>query len=192
MDFYFTHKKKILIGIGIFICIVVIASILIVMFHSNKEDNSVKYATLELNDGKVSISMLDEVSNQINENSDNSYLIDVNLEEDDMFIYASSIQKLHDIDLYDEVKEDKDSYFQNKENVRNDSEIYESTINNNKAYEYNFVYFDKSYEKDFYCNVIWIEHNDFIYVFNFEISNYNLEKYTDIFSTIKNSITFND
>ena len=74
-----------------------------------------------------------------------------------------------------------------KENIREDSGIIQTTINNYKACEYNLVYYDKEYGKDFYCNVVWLETQNYIYVFNFEVVNNNADKYKDIFINIKNS-----
>ena len=65
--------------------------------------------------------------------------------------------------------------------------INEISINNNKAYEYSLVYSDKNYGKDFYCNVVWIETTNNIYILNFEVVNDNIDKYKDIFNNIKNS-----
>lgn len=65
--------------------------------------------------------------------------------------------------------------------------ILETKVNGNKAFEYNLVYYDSNYKKDFYCHVVWIETSNYIYVFNFEVKNENAEQYKDIFNNIKNS-----
>lgn len=65
--------------------------------------------------------------------------------------------------------------------------ITETNVNENKAFEYNLKYFDKEYNKDFYCHVVWIETEKYIYVFNFEVVEKNANKYKDIFINIKNS-----
>ncbi len=65
--------------------------------------------------------------------------------------------------------------------------ITKTKINGNNAYEYSLVYFDKNYNKDFYCHVVWVETSNYIYVLNFEVVNDNADRYKDIFINIKNS-----
>lgn len=67
--------------------------------------------------------------------------------------------------------------------------ILETNVNGNNAFEYNLFYFDKQYNKDFYCHVVWIETKNSIYFFNFEVEQENADKYKDIFINIKNSFT---
>ncbi len=65
--------------------------------------------------------------------------------------------------------------------------IVEININNNKAFEYSVIYYDKEYGKDFFCNVVWIETATNIYIINFEVVNDNADEYKDIFNNIKYS-----
>lgn len=65
--------------------------------------------------------------------------------------------------------------------------ILENKINDSKSFEYNLYYFDKEYNKDFYCHVVWIETKNYIYVLNFEVEKKNADKYKDVFINIKNS-----
>lgn len=65
--------------------------------------------------------------------------------------------------------------------------VLETKVNDNLAFEYNLIYFDKEYNKDFYCHVVWIETKNSIYVFNFEVIEKNADKYKEIFINIKNS-----
>ena len=104
-----------------------------------------------------------------------------------MFMYATVIPKTRELDLLEVATDDKTSYFKDKENIRNESGMVETTINNNKAIEYNLTYFDSQYKKDFYCHVVWIETTENLYILNFEVIESNIEKYKDLFINIKNS-----
>ena len=102
-------------------------------------------------------------------------------------IRISNVNKKNKLFLYTCNPNDKNNYLKDKENIREDSGIQLMTINNYKACKYSFIYFDSSYGKDFYCNTVWIETSNYIYILNFEIVSENITEYKDIFTNIKNS-----
>lgn len=176
------NKKYILIG-AISAIIVVILSGLIFFACRNTE----KYKDLESTDGKFKVSIPTSINYTINSKENNDFTIDLYSKQDEMYMYATTISKMRELDLLEVATDDKTEYFKDKENIREDSGIIQTTINNYKACEYNLVYYDKEYGKDFYCNVVWLETENNIYVFNFEVVNDNADKYKDIFTNIKNS-----
>lgn len=178
------NKKKVFIFLIIIILIILIVACFI-FFSSNKD--SLNYTTLKSSDGRFSINIPNSISYKINAKQNNDFTIDLYSNEDEMFLYATTIEKSRELDLYEVAKDDKENYLKDKENIRDDSGIYESTINNYKAFEYSLIYFDTSYGKDFYCNVIWIETSNYLYILNCEVVNNNSDKYKDIFTDIKNS-----
>lgn len=174
-------KNFIMILIGILLVIV----IGIIVYFSFKQP--VTYNILKSSDEKFSIDIPSNIEYKINPNEDNEFTINIYSVKDEMYIYASSLQKTRDLDLLDIVTDDKTSYVSSKENMHDESNINLINIKDYKAYDYNFRYFDSSYGKDFYSNVVWIETPNNLYVLNFEVISDNSDKYIDIFTTIKNS-----
>lgn len=175
-------KKYILIGaISTIIIIIVACIIFFVCTHTEG------YKTLESTDGKFKVSIPTSINYTINSKDNNDFTVDLYSKQDEMYMYATRIEKIRELDLLEVASDDKTEYFKAQENIRDDSGIIQTTINNYKACEYSLVYYDKEYGKDFYCNVVWVETDNNIYVFNFEVVNDNANKYKDIFINIKNS-----
>ncbi len=112
------NKKKVVIALAILILI--IALIIFCIFNSSNK-NPAEDVKLTSSDGKFSINLSSNISYKVNSKENNNYTIDLYSEEDEMFIYATSIEKLREIDLYEIVEGDKTSYLKDKENLRDDS-----------------------------------------------------------------------
>ena len=177
-------KKVIFIVIAI---IAIIAVCISIFMFNHKKDNTEKYATLTSTDNKFSIQIPNNIKYKVNSVPNNDFTIDLYSDTDEMFMYATTIEKARELDLYEVVNDDKTSYFKDKENIRDDTGITKTKINGFDAYEYSLVYYDANYTKDFYCHVVWIETSNNVYVFNFEVKNENSDKYKDIFINIQNS-----
>lgn len=177
------NRKYIYIGISIAIVAIVILLVCFFLFQ-NKQ---IKYVPLTASDGSFEVKFPSTVSYQSNAKENNEFVIDLYSNQDEMFFYATHISKSRQVDFHQIVTDDKENYLKDKENIREDSGIVSFELSNYKAYEYHFVYYDTSYGKDFYSNVIWIETEKNIYVLNFEVVNDNIEKYQNIFLNIKNS-----
>lgn len=176
------NKKHIFIGIGIIISFIVIIG-LIYFFIKSK----ITYTTLKSIDEKFSIELPSNIEYKTNLKEGNNFTIDLYSVKDEMYMYATSIEKTHELDLLEIVKDDKVSYTADKENIAEDTGISEINIKDYKAYEYSLKYYDKEYGKDFYSNIVWIETSNNIYILNFEVVSNNADKYKDIFVNIKNS-----
>jgi hypothetical protein len=176
--------KKVWIGIGIFIVVIIIVIGCIFYFSRNTE---VTYNTLTASDSSFQISFPSNISYRTNQAENNNFVIDLYSTKDEMFFYATKIEKLHDIDFYQVVEGDKENYLEDKENISEDSGIVSSDIPNCTSYEYSFIYSDTSYGKDFYSYVVWIETDSNLYVLNFEVITDNMDTFKDVFSQIKNS-----
>lgn len=178
------YKKIVLVVI---IVVAIISLCFSVFLINRNKKNTEEYTTLTSTDSKFSIQMPNSIKYKINSAPNNDFTIDLYSDVDEMFMYATTIEKKRELDLYEVVNDDKTSYFKDKENIRDDTGITETKINGFKAYEYSLVYYDAKYTKDFYCHVVWIETPDNIYVLNFEVKNENADKYKDIFTNIQNS-----
>lgn len=148
--------KKIVIAIAVLVIVVMIACaiFLVEKQHAEREHT---YTTITSQDNKFTINIPNTISYKINTNPNNDFTIDLYSEKDGMFMYATSIEKKREINLYEVATDDKISYFKDKENIREDTGIKETKVNGNKAYEYSLIYYDKEYDKDFFCHVVWIE-----------------------------------
>lgn len=167
------------------ICIFVVLIIVISIFFAfaNKK---ITYKTLTATDGSFQINF-PNIDYKTNTQENNEFVIDLYSTKEEMFFYATKITKSREIDLEKVANDDKEHYLKEKQNIREDSGIYSTSIKDYKTYEYHFVYTDSSYGKDFYCNVVWIETNNNLYILNFEVIDKNKERFQDIFTNIKNS-----
>lgn len=175
-------KKHILIGAIVTVVVIVVACVIFFVCTHTDE-----YKDLTSTDAKFKISLPTNINYTINSKENNDFTVDLYSKHDEMYMYATTIEKMRELDLLEVATDDKTQYFKDKENIRDDSGIIQTTVNNYKACEYSLVYYDKEYGKDFYCNVVWLETENNIYVINFEVVNDNANKYKDIFINIKNS-----
>ena len=177
-------KSYIIIPNIVFVLIIIGCAI-----YFSLSPEKVTYNTLSSVDNSFSIVLPSNVSYQINNTDNNHFILDLYSPEDEMFLYATKIPKQRELDLYQVVEDDKVSYLKEKQNIREESTIIPYTIGDYKSYEYKFIHYDSSYQKDFYSNIVWIETPKNLYILNFEVANDNKEKYLDIFNNIKNSFT---
>jgi hypothetical protein len=176
--------KKVCIGISILV-IIILAIIICIFYYSSKKE--ITYSPITASDESCQITFPSNISYKINQKDNNEFIIDLYSTNDEMFFYATKISKLHDIDFYQIVNDDKENYLKNKENIYDDSGIVSSNIPNYTSYEYSFIYSDTSYGKDFYSYVVWIETDNNLYVLNFEVIRDNMDAFKDVFYKIKNS-----
>ena len=178
-------NKKLIIAIS---CIVIVVLVLIgILIFYIKNINSNTYSTINSSDGTFAINFPNSISYKMNSEGNNEFGIDLYSKNDEMFFYASSIKKLHDIDLYTVAQNDKENYSKDKENIHDDSGLIKTAVKDYNAYRYNFIYTDASYGDDFYITVIWIETPEYLYILNLEVVSRNKEKYETIFENIINS-----
>lgn len=111
---------KLIIFITIVIVLVILGIFLIINFSSSNS-NSNKTTILTSTDKKYTIEIPKSIKYKVNTNPNNDFTIDLYSEEDEMFMYATTIEKSHDIDLRTIATDDKTMYFKDKENIREDS-----------------------------------------------------------------------
>lgn len=107
----------------------------------------------------------------------------------EMYVYATSIPKSHEVNLEELACEDKSLFLSSKEQVQDSSSVMKNTIKDYTVWEYFVLYFAPEYGKDFYSNVVWIETDTYIYVLNLEVVASNREAIQSYFSQIKDSFT---
>ena len=176
------NKKILIISVSVLLAIFLILGIIIFCFM--KKD-SIIYNKLKSNDEKFEIELPSSLEYTKNENT--SFSIDLYSANDEVYIYASTISNENSLDLMQAITMDQTLNIENKQNLQNLSDIVSGNIKDYNFCEYSFTYFDSSYEKDFFSNVIWIQSGNTFYVLNFEVIMENVQKYKSIFDKIKNS-----
>lgn len=176
-------RNTIIIG-GVLLVIVLIIVSLFVLFFSKKVPD---YQTITSTDNRFCLQIPLDRNYKVNMKEDSTFTLDFYSVTDEMYGYASTIKKQRAVNLLDIVKEDKSSYLADKQNIRDDSGIQELTLNNYKTYEYTLTYYDSSYGKDFYADVVWIETDQYLYILNFEVISTNQKEYEEIFLKMKHS-----
>ena len=75
---------------------------------SNKSNS--KVTILNSSDNKFSISIPSNIKYKVNSKENNEFVIDLYSEQDDMYMYASTISKARELDLYEVASDDKKNY----------------------------------------------------------------------------------
>lgn len=114
------NNKKVIISAIIVVAIILcLVGIIFFVLINNQENNST--ITLTSTDGKFSIEFPNTIKYRVNSSPNNEFTIDLYAEKDEMFMYATTIEKAREFDLYDVAGDDKTAYFKDKENLRDDS-----------------------------------------------------------------------
>lgn len=175
-------NKKILYTV---IAVILLVGIVLVFIFTTKNKDT--YTTITSTDGSFSIEINSKIPYKINTKEDSTFPLDLYYAQDEMYAYVSRIEKQRTITLLDVVTEDKTHYLSDKQNIREDSGINPITIENYSAYEYTFTYYDASYQKDFYADIVWIETEKNLYVLNLEVVSSHKNAYQDAFLKMINS-----
>ena len=120
-DKVISNKKIYIIIAIIFVTIILLTTIFYFINQNNKENN---YTTLTSSDQKFTIELPNTIKYRQNSAPNNDFTIDLYSENDEMFMYATTISKVRELSLYDVANDDKTSYFKDKENLRDDSRYF--------------------------------------------------------------------
>ncbi len=112
------NKKTYIIIVSAIAIIIFLAGIFYFINKNNTENN---YTTLTSTDQKFSIELPNSIKYRQNSAPNNDFTIDLYSENDEMFMYATTVTKTRELDLYEVASNDKLSYFKDKENLRDDS-----------------------------------------------------------------------
>lgn len=117
----FNNRKKWIIIVSIIVIFILLITLLFILITSNNKNS---YTTLTSSDQKFSIELPNNIKYRQNSVPNNDFTIDLYSENDEMFMYATTITKTHELDLYEIATNDKIAYFKDKENLRNDSRYF--------------------------------------------------------------------
>ena len=187
--------KKVVIIAVLFILIIVGIIFLIVHktsdSNTNNENTSVSQnestTVFSSDDNKISI----ELSNNFHlKKYDSDYLLELR-SEDNLDIFIQNEEIVSNKDLIEVVEADKNTFLANFDSYSNLSDSKELSVNNNLAYTYSFHYLDKTLNKAFYLQVIWLQTNENYYVFDIEFPLDDLDFYTNLVSSALASFKVN-
>lgn len=185
--------KKVIIAVAILVLLIVS---IVVFAISRKMENQPKESknnvVLENNteaktqvfkdlDGRVSIELPTKYNLTQAHNSE--YLIKVSSPEN-MSIYISEMEKLEGRPLASIARADKLAYIESYNANSNVSDIKELTVNGNLAETYSFHYLDENLNKAFCLQVVLLELDDGIYVFDIDYPLDDLSLYKNLVTEV--------
>ena len=179
--------KKVIIVALILILLVVSITVFVfsrTMKHEITENTVVKTENSESKteifysvDKSVSIEVPNKYKLKQVHNSE--YLIKLSSDED-MDVYISKMEKIENRPLSSIARADKLSYLEEYNAYSNLSDLKELNVNGNSAYTYSFHYLDENLRKAFYIQVVLLELDDGIYVFDIDFPLDDLTIYTNL------------
>lgn len=114
------------------------------------------------------------------------YLLELR-SEDDLNIFISKENTISNKNLSSILEADKLAFLENFESSSNISETKELSVNNNPAYTYSFHYLDKTLNQAFYLQVVWLQIDNTLYIFDIEFPLEDLSFNTNITSAVLSS-----
>lgn len=190
-DFYEKTRHLNMKKVIILVVIVVVVLISLILWIAKKistppDDNNheiKKSSTIfHSNDNSVSV----ELPNHLNLKSYDSglnYLLELR-SDDNLNIFIAKDPVIPNKELSEITEADKIAFLNNFESQSNLSDSKELSVNNHPAYTYSFHYLDKSLNKAFYLQVVWLQINDFYYIFDIEFPLEDLSFYTNTASSL--------
>lgn len=116
---------------------------------------------------------------ELKQTHNSEYLIKLSSDYN-MDIYVSKLEKLENRPLSSIARADKISYLEEYNAYSNLSDLKELNVNGNLAYTYSFHYLDENLRKAFYIQVVLLELDDGIYVFDIDFPLDDLSIYTNL------------
>ncbi len=186
-------KKVVIIAV---ILIVLLMSLTLFIAHKittpkKKEDSNSATSSTIYDSIDHSISL--ELPNTFNLNSYNSnlgYLIELHSKED-LSIFVAKEEKIENKTLAEIIEADKLAFLSNFEGHSNLSDTKELSVQNHLSYTYSFHYLDQNSNQPFYLQVIWLEIEDSLYIFDIEFPLDDLPFNTNIASSVLSSFKVN-
>ena len=184
--------KKVIIAI--LIAILLIVSIIVFAIskisnndveNSNVVNNSTKTEskTELFSDMENSISIEIPKKYKLTQSHNSEYLIKLSSDEN-LYVYVSKIEKMENRLLSSVARADRLAYLEEYNAYSNLSELKELNVNGNQAYIYSFHYLDENLRKAFYIQVVLMELEDAIYVFDIDFPLNDLSLYTNLVTEV--------
>lgn len=167
-EFGLVEKNKFHISKNVILIIVIIIliAVAIFLFFRLKHPTSQETITMQKfnsNDGSISIEALSNFEFSVQHIDGYELSIYSNKYSSSAFISKVSTANIRDIKKY--IEADKTDYITKFSNIGDVSEITETTINNLRAYKYNF-----NYSSNMYVEVYIVHKGDYLYFIDFNIN----------------------
>lgn len=176
-----TRTKLIIIVASIILCIIIgISSYFIYNYNRKIEFTSI--------DDSFKITLPNKIKPKQTVITKEDYVLDIISVKKQIFMYATVFKKERELNFEELVINEKSTISSSRENVRNQSDVKNTTIDGLNAYTYNYTYFDKDYNKDLYTEVYWVIGENQIYIFDFEVISENTDYSKPIFDYAINSL----
>lgn len=119
-------------------------------------------------------------------NTYTNYLFELRNEKN-LNIFVSKLDLVSDRSLQNLIQADRTTYIKEFSSISNLSDIKEISINNNLANTYSFHYLDKNQNTAFYLQVVFMQINSNIYVFDFDFPLNDLSLYGNFITDFLNN-----
>ena len=120
---------------------------------------------------------------KLTQSHNSEYLIKLS-SDDNLYVYVSKMEKMENRPLSSVARADRLSYLEEYNAYSNLSELKELNVNGNPAYIYSFHYLDENLRKAFYIQVVLMELDDAIYVFDVDFPLDDLSLYTNLVTEV--------
>lgn len=146
-----------------------------------------KPVTISAVDNSFNLTIPGKIKLKTREFTDADYKLDLYSVKDKMFLNTLSIEKKQDLDLEKVVSEEKSSLSEQRKEIKEVSETQKIDIRDYLAYQYHYQYYEEDFGEDVYCQIVWIQTQNTIYVLDLEVVMSNQAKYLPIFEQIISS-----
>lgn len=113
---------------------------------------------------------------------DENYLLKLENETNIISISKNEVSSFMNEDLYSLISLDKDSFIQNFDNIKTQSDIRESTVNNYQSYNYSFSFIEN--DTEYLVQIFWIKTDTSLYTIDlrlpYELINQESQEFIDI------------
>lgn len=184
--------KKVIIAIAILILLIVSITVFAISRKTEQKPKPEKNTVVENNEEaktqvfkdineRVSVELPTKYNLTQSHNSE--YLLKLSSGEN-MSIYISEIEKMEGRPLSSVARADKLAYIESYNANSNVSDIKELNVNGNLAYTYSFHYLDENLNKAFCIQVVLLELDDGIYVFDIDYPLDDLSLYKNLVTEV--------
>lgn len=193
LDYRKLNIKKVIITVLIVVLLIVSITVFVISRKMEKkpaeiENNVVIEDDVETKtqifkdvDGRVSIELPKKY--KLTQSYNSEYLIKVSSEEN-MTIYISEMEKMEGRPLSSIARADRLAYIESYNANSNVSDIRELNVNGNLAYTYSFHYLDENLNKAFCLQVVLLELDDGIYIFDIDYPLDDLSLYKNLVTEV--------
>jgi len=188
-DYRKLNIKKVVIVVAIAVLLVVSVTVFVISRKIEKNENTEKNLPKQTQtqeaktqlfydaDHKVSVEL--PTKYKLNQAYNSEYLIKLSSDEN-MDVYISKIDKMENRPLSSVARADKLAYLESYNAYSNLSDLKELSVNGNLAYTYSFHYLDENLRKAFLIQVVLLELDDGIYIFDIDFPLDDLTIYTNL------------